>query len=71
MCRISDGGLLASIDLLAYLNSWLVDDELRLTSSSFSSSSFCLLRVSPDLSTAVAVTRSHAAMAVDLNHYFR
>uniref|UniRef100_H3CAS0 SPG11 vesicle trafficking associated, spatacsin n=1 Tax=Tetraodon nigroviridis TaxID=99883 RepID=H3CAS0_TETNG len=71
VCSCSDGALLASIDLLAYLNSWLVDDDLSLPSSSFSSASFCLLQVSPDLSTAVAVTRCHAAVAVDLNHYFR
>lgn len=62
----SDGGLLASVDLLAYLNSGPVEDDLRLASSSF-----CLLQVSPDLSTAVAVTQSHAAVAVDLDHYFR
>lgn len=67
----SDGVLLASVDLLAYLSCWLVEDETTPPSSSFSSSSFCLLQVSPDLSTAVAVTQSHAAVAVDLNHYFR
>uniref|UniRef100_A0A669F7L2 SPG11 vesicle trafficking associated, spatacsin n=1 Tax=Oreochromis niloticus TaxID=8128 RepID=A0A669F7L2_ORENI len=57
VCSVSDGTLLAK-------------DEL--TSFPFSSSpSFCLLQVSADLSTAVAVTQSHAAVAVDLNHYFR
>lgn len=71
MFSASDGALLASVDLLAYLDSWLVDDDLPSTSSSISFSSFCLLQVSPDLSTAVAVTQSHAAVAVDLNHYFR
>ncbi|TNN00676.1 hypothetical protein fugu_011922 [Takifugu bimaculatus] len=69
--HVSDGSLLATIDLLSYLKSWPVEDELSLTASSLSSSSFCLLQVSADLSTAVAVTQSHTAVAVDLNHYFR
>uniref|UniRef100_A0A3Q2FDS2 Spatacsin C-terminal domain-containing protein n=1 Tax=Cyprinodon variegatus TaxID=28743 RepID=A0A3Q2FDS2_CYPVA len=60
---VTDGALLASINLPAYL-----EDDL---SSSSPSSSFCLVQVSADLSTAVAVTQSHAAVAVDLNHYFR
>ncbi|XP_046889233.1 spatacsin isoform X4 [Hypomesus transpacificus] len=34
-------------------------------------SSFSLLQVSPDLTTAVAVTRSNAAVAINLNDYFR
>ncbi|XP_070763386.1 spatacsin [Enoplosus armatus] len=68
---ISDGSLLASVDLLAYLSSDLAEDDLISSSASFSSSpSFCLLQVSADLSTAVAVTQSHTAIAVDLNHYF-
>ncbi|KAM3870218.1 spatacsin [Diretmus argenteus] len=47
------------------------EEELQTSFSSISSSSsFCLLQVSADLSTAVAVTQSHAAVAVDLNHYF-
>lgn len=71
MYHVSDGSLLATIDLLSYLKSWPVEDELRLTASSLSSSSFCLLQVSADLSTAVAVTQSRTAVAVDLNHYFR
>lgn len=70
MCSVSDGTLLASVSLPAYLSSSPAEDEL--TSFPFSSSpSFCLLQVSADLSTAVAVTQSHAAIAVDLNHYFR
>lgn len=71
--NVSDGRLLASVDLPAYLSSGLADDDLSSSpSSSFSSSSsFCLLQVSADLSTAVAVTQSHAAIAVDLDHYFR
>ncbi|XP_073327338.1 spatacsin [Pagrus major] len=71
--NVSDGSLLASIDLPAYLSSGLADDDLNFSpSSSFSSSSsFCLLQVSADLSTAVALTQSHTAIAVDLNHYFR
>lgn len=71
MYNISDGSLLAKVDLPAYLSSSLADDDLISTSSSFSSSSFCLLQVSADLSTAVAVTQSNTAIAVDLNHYFR
>ncbi|XP_026220471.1 spatacsin isoform X2 [Anabas testudineus] len=63
---ITDGRLLANVDLPAYLNSGLTEEH---AASSFSS--FCLLQVSADLSTAVAVTRSHAAVAIDLNHYFR
>ncbi|XP_074533842.1 spatacsin [Halichoeres trimaculatus] len=70
VCNISDGRLLATIDLPSYLSSVPADDDL-LSSSSFSSSSpFCLLQVSADLSTAVAVTETHTAIAVDLNHYF-
>ncbi|XP_067446801.1 spatacsin isoform X2 [Thunnus thynnus] len=70
VCNITDGGLLATVDLPAYLSSGLAEEEL--VSSSFSSSSsFCFLQVSADLSTAVAVTQSHNAIAVDLNHYFR
>ncbi|KAM4553045.1 spatacsin isoform 3-T3 [Fundulus diaphanus] len=69
MYAIPDGSLLGSINLPAYLStSW---EENDLTSSLLSSSSFCLFQVSADLSTVVAVTRSHAAIAVDLNHYFR
>lgn len=64
--RLSDGGLLAYVDLPAYLSSGLANDDLLSTSSTF-----CLLQVSADLSTAVAVTRSWSSIAVDLNHYFR
>ncbi|CAK6975275.1 LOW QUALITY PROTEIN: spatacsin [Scomber scombrus] len=70
--NISDGSLLATIDLPAYLSSDLIEEEFVSSSPSFSSSSsFCFLQVSADLSTAVAVTQSHDAIAVDLNHYFR
>lgn len=78
MCSSSDGSLLATVDLPAYLSSRLLEDDLLsaapLFSSSFSSSpspSFRLLQVSADLSTAVAVTEANAAVAVDLSHYFR
>ncbi|XP_041651089.1 spatacsin [Cheilinus undulatus] len=70
VCNITDGCLLATIDLPAYLSSGAPEDDLT-SSSSFSSSSFCLLQVSADLSTAVAITKTHTAIAVDLNHYFR
>ncbi|XP_076027828.1 spatacsin isoform X2 [Genypterus blacodes] len=69
-----DGSLLACVDLPLYLSSVLEDHELGSSPSSSlssSSSSFCLLQVSADLSTAVAVSQSHSAVAVDLNHYFR
>ncbi|XP_032365008.1 LOW QUALITY PROTEIN: spatacsin, partial [Etheostoma spectabile] len=82
--NICDGRLLASVDLPAYLTSVQAEDDFvsSFPSSSSSSSSspsssslpsspsFCLLQVSADLSTAVAVTRAHAAVAVDLDHYF-
>ncbi|XP_041852171.1 spatacsin isoform X2 [Melanotaenia boesemani] len=64
---IPDGFLLANIDLPAYLS--LAEDDVIFSSSS--SSSFTLLHVSADLSTAVALTLSHTAVAVDLNDYFR
>uniref|UniRef100_A0A3P9AU02 SPG11 vesicle trafficking associated, spatacsin n=1 Tax=Maylandia zebra TaxID=106582 RepID=A0A3P9AU02_9CICH len=61
-----------SMETLFALSSTGLISEDELTSFPFSSSaSFCLLQVSADLSTAVAVTQSHAAIAVDLNHYFR
>ncbi|KAM8891916.1 spatacsin isoform 5-T5 [Spinachia spinachia] len=74
--HISDGSLLASIDLPAYLSSLQTEDDLISSSSpsscsaSVSSSPFCLLQVSTDLSTAVAVCQSHSAVAIDLDHYF-
>uniref|UniRef100_A0AAQ4R0Y5 SPG11 vesicle trafficking associated, spatacsin n=1 Tax=Gasterosteus aculeatus aculeatus TaxID=481459 RepID=A0AAQ4R0Y5_GASAC len=70
--HITDGSLLASIDLPAYLRSLQTEDDLISSSSSpsFSSSPFCLLQVSTDLSTAVAVCQSHSAVAIDLDHYF-
>uniref|UniRef100_A0A1A7YYA7 Spastic paraplegia 11 n=1 Tax=Iconisemion striatum TaxID=60296 RepID=A0A1A7YYA7_9TELE len=60
---ITDGLLLATIDLPAYLNPGLTEGHATI-------SSFCLVQVSADLSTAVAVTQSHTAVAIDLNHYF-
>ncbi|XP_040893537.1 spatacsin isoform X2 [Toxotes jaculatrix] len=70
--NVTDGSLLASVDLPGYLSSGLAEDDgVSPSSTFFSSSSFCLLQVSADLSTAVAVTQSHNAVGVDLNHYFR
>lgn len=57
----TDGKLLASVDFSSYCG--LADVSPAVTS-------FCLLQISQDLSTAVSVTR-HQALAVDLNHYFR
>lgn len=70
MCSSSNGSLLAIINLPAYLNSRLLEDEPASVTPIFSSS-FHLLQVSADLSTAVAVTAANVAVAVDLNHYFR
>ncbi len=59
----TDGKLLASVDFPSYCG--LADVSPAVTS-------FCLLQISQDLSTAVSVTRHQAlALAVDLNHYFR
>uniref|UniRef100_A0AAQ5Z462 Spatacsin C-terminal domain-containing protein n=1 Tax=Amphiprion ocellaris TaxID=80972 RepID=A0AAQ5Z462_AMPOC len=69
--NITDGSLLARIDLPTYLSSRLAAAELTSSSPSSFPSSFSLIQVSPDLSTAVAVTQSHTAITVDLNHYFR
>lgn len=66
MHSIADGSLLASIDLPAYLSFVAAEGD-----SSVLPSSFCLLQVSSDLSTAVAVSHSNTAVALDLNHYFR
>nr|XP_061780996.1 spatacsin [Nerophis lumbriciformis] len=63
---IPNGDLLATIDLPAYFSQGLMEEELASASSSF-----CFLEVSSDLSTAVAVTKAHAAIAIDLNDYFR
>lgn len=74
MYSSSDGSLLATIDIPAYLSSRLLEDDLLSAaslSSSPSSSSFRLLQVSDDLSTAVVVTEVNTAIAVDLSHYFR
>lgn len=83
MCSSSAGSLLATVDLPAYLSSRLLEDDLlsaaplfsssssTASSSSSPSSSFCLLQVSADLGTAVAITEANFAVAVDLSHYFR
>ncbi|XP_056272671.1 spatacsin isoform X1 [Pseudoliparis swirei] len=82
--HVSDGRLQASIDLPAYLTFLQLEDNLVSSSPSSSlcppssspspsfasSSSFCLLQVTPDLSTVVAVTQSHTAVAIDLDRYF-
>ncbi|XP_071396298.1 spatacsin [Centroberyx affinis] len=71
----ADGTELGSVELPVSLSSGPGEEEPAASSSPSSSSaspsSFCLLQVSADLSTAVAVTQSHAAVALDLNHYFR
>ncbi|MCI4381975.1 hypothetical protein PGIGA_G00258170 [Pangasianodon gigas] len=62
----ADGKHLATVDLPAYYTSGQRDTE-----PVESLSSFCLLHISQDLSTAVAATRQNQALAVDLNDYFR
>ncbi|XP_059916690.1 spatacsin isoform X3 [Gadus macrocephalus] len=73
---ITAGSLLATVDLPSYLSSLREEEPSPSPSSSASSShsypaSFSQLRVSADLSTAVALSPTHTAVAVDLNHYFR
>lgn len=62
----ADGKHLATVDLPAYYMSGQSDIE-----PVESLSSFCLLHISQDFSTAVAATRQNQALAVDLNDYFR
>ncbi|TRY98845.1 hypothetical protein DNTS_027858 [Danionella cerebrum] len=57
----SDGQLIARVDFISYCS----DPDFASTSSSFS-----LLQVSQDLSTAVSITLARQAVAIDLNHYF-
>ncbi|XP_072290588.1 spatacsin [Eucyclogobius newberryi] len=70
---LSDGSLLASADLPSYLGSRLEGDDPASSppSSLPLPAPYVLLRVSHDLSTAVALTNSHTAAAIDLDHYFR
>ncbi|KAI5100334.1 spatacsin isoform 1 [Silurus meridionalis] len=63
----ADGEHLATLDLPAYYAS----GRSRDAESVESLSSFCLLHISQDLSTAVAATTQNQALAVDLNDYFR
>ncbi|KAM8860537.1 spatacsin [Synchiropus picturatus] len=72
--NVCEGRPLAYIDLHSSIKSDQTDDD---PSSSFvssppiSSSAFCLLQVSADLNTLVAITEAPVAIAVDLNDYFR
>ncbi|KAM9495528.1 spatacsin [Clarias gariepinus] len=62
----ADGKHLATVELPAYYISGQRDVDLA-----DSLSSFCLLQISQDLSTAVVATSLNQALAVDLNDYFR
>ncbi|CAL9696536.1 unnamed protein product [Knipowitschia caucasica] len=68
---LSDGSVLASVDLPRYLDSGLQEEDWSPPSSLSPPASFLLLQVSSDLNTAVAFTDAHTATAIDLNHYFR
>ncbi|XP_077566374.1 spatacsin [Stigmatopora nigra] len=59
----SDGTLLASVDVVTFLAKEAEPAAPR--------SQFCRLMVSDDMSTAVVVTRDNAAVAIDLDVYFR
>ncbi|XP_036432249.1 LOW QUALITY PROTEIN: spatacsin [Colossoma macropomum] len=61
-----EGKHLATVDLPVYYTSGQREVELVI-----SLSSFCLLNISQDLSTAVAATSKNQALALDLNDYFR
>ena len=61
-----EGKHLATVDLPEYYTS-----GQREVVSVISLSSFCLLNISQDLSTAVAATNKNQALALDLNDYFR
>uniref|UniRef100_A0A4W4GX58 Spatacsin C-terminal domain-containing protein n=1 Tax=Electrophorus electricus TaxID=8005 RepID=A0A4W4GX58_ELEEL len=61
-----EGKHLASVDLQAYHTT--IQREVEPT---VSLSSFCLLNISQDLSTAVVATSQNQALAIDLNDYFR
>ncbi|XP_028814265.1 spatacsin isoform X2 [Denticeps clupeoides] len=61
-----EGRLLASVDLPLYHTAGLGEDDPVPALTSFS-----LLQVSEDLSTAVAATSHNLALVVDLNAYFR
>ncbi|KAI4883873.1 hypothetical protein NFI96_025740 [Prochilodus magdalenae] len=62
------GNHLATVDLAEYYMSGQREAEAEAV---ISLSSFCLLHISQDLSTAVAVTNKNQALALDLNNYFR
>ncbi|XP_062849138.1 spatacsin [Trichomycterus rosablanca] len=62
----TNGKHLATVDLSAYYLSGQAEAE-----PVQSLSSFHLLHISPDLSTAVAATSQKQALALDLNDYFR
>ncbi|KAM6973367.1 spatacsin [Aplochiton taeniatus] len=64
-----EGRQVASVDLPSYLKVGLEEEEEEDLVPGLSS--FCLIQVSPDLSTAIAATQANTAVAVDLNHYFR
>ncbi|XP_077424226.1 spatacsin isoform X2 [Vanacampus margaritifer] len=64
---VTDGGLLASVDVPTYMSAGLMEEA----EPAASWSRFRLLEVSADMSTAVVVTHNNTAAAIDLDHYFR
>ncbi|XP_061620958.1 spatacsin isoform X2 [Phyllopteryx taeniolatus] len=63
---VTDGDLLAFVDVPAYLSGSLTAE----TETAATWSRLRHLEVSADMSTAVVVTRDNAAAAIDLDHYF-
>ncbi|XP_019712775.1 spatacsin isoform X1 [Hippocampus comes] len=67
MYDVTNGVLLASVDVPAFVSAGLTDE----TQPAALWSRLRLLEVSADMSTAVIVTHNNAAAAIDLDDYFR
>ncbi|XP_077371965.1 spatacsin isoform X2 [Festucalex cinctus] len=64
---VTDGVLLASLDVPTYMSARLIEE----VEPAALWSRLRLLEVSADMSTAVVVTHNNTAAAIDLDHYFR